>query len=191
MLCTGRSGSTSFYRACRHITNYTSGHELNTSELGEERFAYPDRHIEIDNRLSWLLGRLDTVFGDRAFYVHLIREEHATAQSFDKRWSGRYSIIRAYAEGVLRRKDQGEHLCVDYYRTVNQNISLFLKDKSQKMTVQLEETADHFPIFWERIGAEGDLGAALREFEVKHNRSAGPAARAYRDLLWRMRRSLG
>ena len=101
VLCTGRSGSTTFHRACQHITNYTCSHELNTSEVGGARFAYPEDHIEIDNHLSWLLGRLDEAFGNRAFYVHLMRDEEMTAKSFDKRWAGRYSIIRAYSEGVL------------------------------------------------------------------------------------------
>ena len=111
VLCTGRSGSTTFYRACRHITNYSAGHELNTSEVGRARLDYPEDHIEVDNRLSWLLGRLDQAYGDRAFYVHLTREEEATARSFDRRWASRYSIIRAYAEADERLQetsDEGE-----------------------------------------------------------------------------------
>ena len=188
VLCTGRSGSTTFHRACQHITNYTCTHELNTSEVGGARFAYPENHIEVDNRLSWLLGRLDEAFGNRAFYVHLMRDEEMTAKSFHKRWAGRHSIIKAYGEGVLVRPDQTEALCLDYCRTVNANISYFLRDKMRTMTFHLEEAPERFPIFWEEIGAVGNLGKALKEFEVRHNPSAGRTARAYRRFLRRMQR---
>lgn len=190
MLCTGRSGSTTFYRACQHITNYSAGHELNTARVGRARLAYPDAHIEVDNRLSWLLGRLDRTYGDRAFYVHLLRDEERTAKSFDRRWASRYSIVRAYGEGVLRRKDQTEALCLDFVRTVNANIRQFLKDKSRTLTIRLEDAPERFPEFWHAIGAEGRLDQALREFEVRHNPSAGPASRTYARLLWKLRNAV-
>ena len=191
VLCTGRSGSTTFHRACRHVANYTSGHELNTRELGPARLHYPENHIEVDNRLSWLLGRLDETFGDHCFYVHLLRDEQLTAESFDRRWAVRYSIIRTYAEGVLRRKDQTEAICLDYCRTVNANITQFLKDKTRTMTFRLEEASERFPVFWREIGAKGNLEQALKEFEVRHNPSASPAARAYDRLLRNVRKGLG
>lgn len=187
VLCTGRSGSTTFYRACRHITNYSAGHELNTSEVGRARLDYPEDHIEVDNRLSWLLGRLDQAYGDRAFYVHLTREEEATARSFDRRWASRYSIIRAYAEGVLRRKDQTEALCRDMIQTVNANIVHFVSAKSRSLTICLEEARERFPEFWDAIGAEGRLEDALREFDVRHNPSPPRSSRMYARLRWKVR----
>lgn len=56
VLTTGRSGSTTFYKACRHISNYTCGHESNWSLIGKERLNYPENHIEVDNHLVWMLG---------------------------------------------------------------------------------------------------------------------------------------
>jgi hypothetical protein len=41
VLCTGRCGSTTFARACRHMTNYGVGHESRIGKLGEERLAFP------------------------------------------------------------------------------------------------------------------------------------------------------
>ncbi len=82
VLCTGRCGSSTFIEACHHIANYTSAHESRSSLLGAERLAYPAQHIEADNRLSWLLGRLDAAYGDSAFYVHLQRNHPDTAASF-------------------------------------------------------------------------------------------------------------
>jgi hypothetical protein len=37
------------------------------------------------------------------------------------------------------------------------------------MDFRLEEGRERFPEFWRRIGAEGDLDAALAEFDVRHN----------------------
>lgn len=54
----------------RHCTNYTAGHETLRPRLGDERFAYPAYHVEADNRLAWLLGRLERHYGKDAFYVH-------------------------------------------------------------------------------------------------------------------------
>ena len=64
----GRCGSTIFSKACTHFTSHTSGDESKNSLLGHDRFAYPAFHIEVDNRLSWLLGRLGKQYGDTAFY---------------------------------------------------------------------------------------------------------------------------
>lgn len=187
MLCTGRSGSTTFHRACSHITNYTTSHERNTAEVGPDRLRYPPDHIEVDNRLSWFLGRLDERFGDDAFYVHLTRDERSTAESFSRRWAGRYSIIRAYGEGILRRKDRSDEISLDYVRTVNANIAFFLRARSRAMTIRLEEATEAFPTFWERIEAEGDLDAAIAEFGVRHNPSARRSARAWGRLTWAIR----
>ncbi len=43
VLTTGRSGSLTFAEACRHISNYSSGHETRVGLIGAERLAYPGR----------------------------------------------------------------------------------------------------------------------------------------------------
>jgi hypothetical protein len=172
ILNAGRCGSTTFIQACRHIRNYTAGHETRLRLIGPERLAYPDWHIEADNRLSWLLGRLDRAFGDAARYVHLTREPQRAATSFAKR-SG-FGIMKAYREGILLdgEANQSEHdLALDYLDTVEANIALFLRDKSRTMTFQLEEAHLDFVRFWQWIGAEGDLDKALAEWETSYNAS--------------------
>ena len=37
------------------------------------------------------------------------------------------------------------------------------------MDFRLEQGRERFPEFWRRIGAEGNLEAALAEFDVRHN----------------------
>ena len=175
VLCTGRCGSTTFTKAAEQIKNFTAGHETRTHLTGEDRFAYPRNHIEVDNRLSWLLGRLDKHFGATAFYVHLKRNPEQVAESFVKR-SDR-GIMLAYRTeilmraGKLSRDTSMEDFAHDYIQTVNSNIDLFLKDKHSKMQFNLENWECDFPKFWKAIGAEGCLQAAQKEFNIRHNAS--------------------
>lgn len=177
MLCTGRSGSLTFIRACGHMENFTAGHESRARRLGDDRFRYPDQHIEADNRLSWFLGRLDRLHGNDAFYVHLVRNREDTIGSYNRRWVRNGSLIRAYCEGIqqiaLHRLDRRRRLEVvaDFYDQVHSNILLFLKDKENQMTIHIEKAAEQFPLFWKRIGAEGDLSRALETFQSRYNRS--------------------
>lgn len=173
VLSTGRCGSTTFTRACDKITNFSSLHESRSHLIGAHRFAYPENHIESDNRLSWLLGRLDQAYGDNAIYIHLKRDDYLVARSFTKRYES--GIIKAYRDGgiIMGLNEQTEPMKVslDYCRTVNENISLFLKDKTRKMNFHLESYTSDFQNLWALIGAKGDYEAAVSEFTVSHNAS--------------------
>jgi len=178
ILNAGRSGSLTFIQACRHITNFSSGHETRAGLLGDEHFAYPPNHIEADNRLSWFLGRLDRSYGADAVYVHLRRDNEATARSFVERYTG--GIIRAYRKTMLMglpKNSDAIAVTRDYCDTVNSNIELFLRDKPRKMNFSLEQAQQDFRRFWQMIQAEGDLAAALAEFEKKYNASEQQAIR--------------
>ena len=175
VLNTGRCGSTSFIQACRHITNYTALHESRVNLIGKARLSYPDNHIEADNRLSWLLGRLDREYADNAFYVHLVRDSGKTAASFTRR--RHFGIMQAYTQGILLGgpEDQSPHaIALDYIDTVEANIALFLKDKGKGKTMEFNLTTakSDFESFWNRIRAEGDLQAALNEWDVIYNASS-------------------
>ena len=176
ILNTGRCGSTTFIRACQHISNFSSAHESLCDRLGEARFDYPDNHIEADNRLAWFLGKLDQQYGDDAVYVHLKRNKHDTANSYARRqFSG--GIIPAYRRGILLHlpKDTPDiSIALDFYDTVNSNIELFLKDKTQKMIFHLENARQDFKLFWELVGATGELEMALAEFDTAYNASNDP-----------------
>lgn len=172
VLCTGRCGSTTFIEACRHIRNFTAGHETRAGELGDARFAYPTAHIEADNRLAWVLGRLEEAYGDRAVYVHLTRDPEATAQSFLRRYGT--GIIEAYASGILMgRSPSADRLaiCRDYVQTVTANIEQFLRRQSSVLSVHLATIHEDFERFWAAIGAEGDRAAARATWQVRYNRS--------------------
>ncbi len=173
ILNTGRCGSTTFIHACRHIGNYSAGHESRARMIGAARLAYPERHIEADNRLAWCLGRLDAAYGDRAYYVHLSREREKVAASFARRRE--FGIMKAYREGILLEGEPGQSahaLALDYLDTVEANIALFLKDKKNRMDFRLEHAKEDFRAFWHWIGAEGDLDRALAEWDHRYNASA-------------------
>ncbi len=172
ILNSGRCGSSSFIKVCQHISNYSAAHESRSHLTGSARIIYPDNHIEADNRLSWLLGRLDQQYGDAAFYVHLIRDSSATASSFEKR--SQFGIMRAYREGILlnaAKKITDREIALDYLDTVDANIQCFLKDKSRKLTMRLENIQDDFREFWQQIGAQGNLTEALNGWQIHHNAS--------------------
>jgi hypothetical protein len=159
--------------ACAHLTNYTAAHESRTHLLGPARLAYPPRHIEIDNRLSFFLGRLDARFGNDAAYVHLWRDPEAVAQS----WAARANqgMMHAYRFGImsrarnLNRKAELIDFCRDYVDTATTNIRAFLRDKTTVMTMQLETIGADFDRFVDWSGAEGDLDGARAELHVRHN----------------------
>ncbi len=172
VLNSGRCGSTTFIRACAHIRNYSAAHESRLRLLGPARLAYPQRHIEADNRLSWYLGRLERTYGDRACYVHLQRVRAAAAASFSRRME--FGIMQAYREGMLLGGEAGQtdlQLAEDYLETVEANIAQFLRDKTRRMDFSLENAKADFPRFWELIEAQGDLDAALAEWDVSYNAS--------------------
>ena len=176
VLSSGRCGSTTFARACEHISNYSCAHESRVDLIGRSRLAYPDNHIEADNRLSWFLGRLDAAYGSHAFYVHLTREPSAVAVSYARRIKPG-NIMWAYTDGIYTRnayRKMGEdptQAASDYLETVEANIGLFLKDKDHVFSFRLENAIEDFRAFWRAIGADGDLEAGLAEFEVLHNPS--------------------
>lgn len=178
VLGTGRTGTTTFIEACGHLTNYTSGHETRVRRLGRDRFKYPDNHIEADNRLSWMLGQLHQEYKVKdTLYVYLKRNRDEVAHSYLKRWNNGYraGIITAFGHGIVMKaedwtEEEKLEVCKFYVDTVNYNVTQFLKDKPS-MTMYLEAIRDTFPEFLDRINAEGDIKAAMAEWDVKHNAS--------------------
>lgn len=175
VLCTGRCGSTTFVKAASHARNYSAGHETRTHLTGAARFAYPSYHIEADNRLTWLLGRLERAFGQEALYVHLTRAQEDVAASFVKRADK--GIMLAYRTEILMRaawRNRGatlEDLALDYIDTVTTNIRVFLRDKPHTLAVRLEDAEQDFAAFWEIAKLDGDLDKALSEWRIRYNSS--------------------
>jgi len=162
-----RCGSVTFSEACKYISNYTSGHETRT----HLKMEYPDNHIEIDNRLGWFLGRLDKKYKDEPIFIYLKRDPEKVANSCLNRYNT--GIMRAYHKRILLFKPDASKfdVCIDYVKTINSNIESFLKDKTKKMEVHVENFEHDFKDFWKLINAEGDLNESIKELNKKHNSS--------------------
>ena len=177
ILGTGRTGSQSFIKACKHIRNFSSAHESKVNGLGDDRFSFPDQHIEADCRLVFHLGEMEKYFGKDTYYVHLKRDKEEIARSYAKRYRNEVSIVRAFAEGIkntpLVYLTEEERLqnARDYVSCVHHNLAYYFKDKPHVMEIDLADIKSGFKTFWDWIGAEGDLEKALATFDVKHNAS--------------------
>lgn len=174
VLCTGRCGSQTVARACGHIANWTSGHESRTDRL-RGRLNYPDRHIEVDNRLAWLLGQLPARFDDdTTLYVHLRRNPDQVAESYSRRFHVKAGIMPAFGAGIIRGRSevapkdrlQAARL---FTSTVEANIVEFLRHRPHTLTMHIEQPHEPFDQLWEAIGATGDRDAAHRTLDKVHN----------------------
>jgi hypothetical protein len=157
--------------------------------LGGPRLHYPDNHIEVDNRLSWMLGRLGEAYGAAAFYVHLKRQEDGVVESICRRIGDRFDKMEldvARRQGIVVAHKlvlmgapgaSVADLARDYVRTVDANIAAFLASMPRKMEFRLEEARADFPRFWGAIVAEGDLAAATAEWETRYNSGEAREAR--------------
>ncbi len=188
MLCSGRTGSFTFYRSCQILSNFTVSHESKSHITGSKRFDLPDQHIEIDNRLVWQLGSLERYVGDNAHYVHLKRERAEVKKSFIKRVYQPKSIFYSYCEAIKKstpenlKHEELASLADDFLDNIEHNIDHFLRDKTHRMDFQLEEYEKAFPEFWRFVNAKGDYEQALAEWSEKHNPSRSNKTNLNYDL---------
>ena len=176
VLCTGRCGSMTFAKACAHSTNFTAGHETNMFKYGAARLAYSDQHIEVDNRLSYMLGALQQRWGNDAYYVHLLRDPEAVAASYFKRLVTFGGMAKAWTEGVLCQeplkgpKAKAMEMLRFWIEQVTLNIQEFLRDKTYR-AIRIEDPKTGFTEFWREAGIVGNLELALKTFDKRYNAS--------------------
>lgn len=158
VLCAGRTASATFASAAAHLSGFTAGHETLAEELFDARFAYPENHIEVDNRLAFFLGGLEKRYGNDAYYVHLRRDPDKVAASYRNRWYYQGSIVRAFYSNILMNVSYDSQKMLDacrfYVQTNDENIRHFLKDKQHSFDFELENANEDFPRFADWLGAE-------------------------------------
>lgn len=166
---TARCGATTFLRACRHLTNFTTGRSPGIP-LGEGKaFLYPDHHIEVDPRLAWFLGSLADRYPD-AVFVHLRRRRNEVVDSLVRHWSRLWQdpCLTAFRQVALPKGtgwsfEQRRHLGELVVDSTLANVDTFLRTRTS-LTLWLHEIQESFPVFLDFIGAEGNLAAALDEW---------------------------
>jgi len=163
VLGTGRCGSTTFSKACSHITNYTSGHE---TCRGQVNIKYPDNHIEIDPHLVWNLPLLKLKYKG-AYFVHLLRERDACIASLSRRVSTKNLWIPFVYQKKSPSPEEIKKAASNFYDNINLNISILCPEA---FIFKLETWKIAFPRFWRVIEAKGGLGEALAEFKIFYNK---------------------
>lgn len=162
---TGRCGSVSFKHACRHIRNYTVGHEMVNPEL-----EYPDDHIEINPQFRKCLLELHDKYPNAKF-VHLKRSKEKCVPSLAALNFGK--VMECYFRlhvSVIKSPDP-LHVAERYWEWENRIISTQMKciPANQTMTLQLEEIKNHWLKFLDWIGARGNVKASLNEWNRPKN----------------------
>lgn len=165
---TGRCGTSTFYQACRHVANFTAGHESAARTLG--LYPYPDGHIEVAAHLSMAMGRVMRAH-QSARWVHLIRDRDDAVRSLASQSQVQLdSFARHWFQAF--QADPNE-VAAAFYDCVNANIERMLETvpPQRSKTLQLERIGDQWQEFWDWIGAEGDFEASLAEWERRYNSS--------------------
>jgi hypothetical protein len=164
---TGRCGTVTFSKACRHIQNYTCSHESNTGwKPTRPLLEYPDNHIEVDPRLSYFLPLLIQKYPD-AYFVHLIRNREDTIKSLEKRES--LYLFGQFHMGISKRSINT--LATLYYDNTVNMVNMLSDHTNNFQIISLEDINNGYKLFWERINAKGDYGYCLKEFKTKYNKS--------------------
>jgi hypothetical protein len=172
---TGRCGTVTFSKACKHITNYTSGHETTTHGKLGNNFEFPDNHIEIDPRLSIFVPLLREKYPD-ALFVHLQRERKSCIKSLAKRNS--LFHFGCFRLGSLPKQcnENLDLLARLYYDSTIKMLEsyMFIDDhvfENKFMHIWLQDIEQGFSRMLKITDAECDKQKAFKELQIKYNKS--------------------
>lgn len=162
---TGRCGTSTFYQACLHATNYLSRHEAYA--IGDcPPFFFPEHpSIEIGSTLTMFIPRLKRRF-PQARWVHLQRERQACCESiarecheesvgFAKRWLWKSEINPVRAAEI-------------FYDSVNDLCQSLLPEAFH---LQLETVEQQWLDCWKFMNCVGDFSSSLSVWRRKYNPS--------------------
>jgi hypothetical protein len=162
---TGRCGSTTFARAAAHAANYTAAHE---SSIPAD-LEFPDRHVEVSPRLTWVLPKLVERYSTDVLYVHLRRRRTEVIESWLRR--GRHRGPGIWERLVYHTlPDDYRRTCELCHDAMTGMIGRCLA-ATDHVTMWLHSIRQSWDRFWRRIGAEGDYRGSLAEWNTFHNAS--------------------
>lgn len=172
VLSTGRAGSVTFANACQWITNFTTAHESKISDVSGDRIRYPDKHIEVDHRLSFFKGLIHANYDPASTYwVYLKRNHLAVEYSWVRRTHIKGSMINTWPHAAFFRPDTSNTLLMaqHYVRSTMADLQFFIDNVRHGSVINIEDPRDDFLDFWDAIGAQGDKLRALATLEERYN----------------------
>ena len=167
---TGRCGTVSIAAALKHATNYTVEHEGYSPD-----WQYPDHHIEVNPQLRAVVGGWPMEDYRNDMFVWLQRDREKVADSYRRLDGGMWldywweicPTVRPRSDIAAARiaVEWIEKQCFDAFRS---------RAQTQRVILGIDriKNKDEFPALWSRIGAIGELAAALRVFDTPMNTSA-------------------
>lgn len=179
VISSGRTGTTAFVAACKHLPNYSASHESRVTEPFATRVTYPDHHIEADNRLLFFLPQLEQRFGDNALYVYMVRDAEKVAASYAKRWFLTISVVRAYTHGLrmIPRINRAQRMdaCRDFVAYADATFRLFLSRQRHVVFFDIEHAQRDFAAFAKHLGIDPVPEQARAQWQQIHNQNAKPS----------------
>jgi hypothetical protein len=186
---TGRCGTSTFYHACKHITNYTCGHETKTGPKRICDLEYPDNHIEVSSHLALFIPLLRQRYPD-ALWVHLIREKNACVKSLASQSSDNLERWSLNWFEAAPAKSELPEVAELYYHTINSLIQASLTESRlgveappRLIPVVLKEgessSVKFWDIFWGQAGCQGDYAASLAEWNRAYNHHSSRGRNRY------------
>jgi len=164
--CVGRCGSVSFREACRHTSNYSTGHENQCGLL-----EYPDNHIEVNPQMRICIVEIAEKYPDSK-WVHLKRNPETCIPSLAALGHG--SVMQAYRNlnPTIMPNANAEDIAERFYTAENNAITSQLNyavPPDNQTIIHLEEVQSRWKWFWDWIGAEGNFESSLESWNIKRN----------------------
>lgn len=166
---TGRCGTVCFAAACRHATNYTVLNETWTST-----YQWAEQSIEVNPQLRPVIPFILREYPDARF-VWLKRDYERVVESFERLGQGVWLTTWWAICNTVRPENQRTAAAIAVDQMLRDcEYAFSLVPEAQRMMLELERIKEpnQFPAFWQWIGAEGDLQAALTTFDIPLNTSA-------------------
>ena len=164
---TGRCGSSTFYQACKTISNYTCGHETFVGKVHD--FKYPDNHIEVAVQNMQALAYLRREYPNSKF-VHLIRERESCIQSLYKQVP-EYLSAWAFQMFLLNYRRPSIEIAEWYYDITVNAIRGFSRSICQQDYIEIptyQMDAD-WGCFCKQIRADCNFEEAYKILKRKYN----------------------
>lgn len=168
----GRTGTAALSKALVHLDGFTAGHETADGELAANRFPYPERHVEIDNRLTWMLGTLVKAHAPEETLIILVkRDRDAVAKSYLQRFLVPNGILASYSDGVIRHGGRTLEVARDYVSTVYDQLDLLKTSGFEVAEFEHQELRELVRFIFDRLGDPGSLEDALEAIASPINSS--------------------